>query len=148
MKNYIKFCIIGLTMGILLCGCKSDSHDPAFVLTDANFSEYVPDVPAYWIGQFSGGSGGSGANKQTWIEFDAELIPLFNPTFWGIKIDKVVFFFDGKEISSLSNAPYKVKYSVTNPSHGNHTLLAEIHVSGKTLSPHIMSVRKTLYNQY
>ena len=148
MNNYIKIFIFVFTCGFLFCSCESDSHDPAFVLTDSNFNQYVPKVPAYWIGQSSVGSATSGSQKETWIEFDLELKPLFNSTFWGIKIDKVVFLFDGEEISTKFKAPYTVKYSVNNPSYGIHTLKADIHVSSKTLSPHIITHRYDFNNKY
>ncbi|MDE6144702.1 MAG: hypothetical protein K2O38_03240 [Muribaculaceae bacterium] len=140
MKHLTKYITFLSVLCLMSSGCESDNHDPEFMLTDSNFQQYTPKTAGYFIG--------SSSISTYQLQFDYELKPIFDPNQWDIKIDQVVFFVDGTQISSLTQKPYKVKYSISNPAHGNHTVLAQIHVSGKNLSSKTIDVSHVIYNRF
>lgn len=138
MKNKIQATIIfcGFFLTCLFTSCEDIQQEEEFELT-GNVSQYFPSYCVNLEGSYSWGSDN---------HFQMTMKPnfYFDPSEWGLKIDKVKYYIDDVYYKTETQSPYKIEYESKNWEAGAHNLRADITISGEKIETFVLQCTKSL----
>ncbi len=120
-----------------LTSCDNDPHDPDIELS-GNVEKYFP---SYCV-QF--GASYSFSNKS--FSLTGEPRFYFEPSEWGIKVDKVEYYLDEEYLQTETVSPYAIEYKSSDWKVGAHTFRADITLSGKNIETFVLQCKKVVDN--
>lgn len=134
---HILYVVFVLFAGVSLTSCESDPHDPDIELS-GNVEKYFP---SYCVNLSVSHNMG---NK--YFHMTAEPRFFFDPSEWGIVIDKVDYYVDDTFIKTETKSPYSVEYESNDWYIGAHNIRADITISGKNIETFVLQATKVIDN--
>lgn len=139
MAKYIH--ILYLIVGILTCStltsCEKDPHDPDIELS-GNIEKYFPSYCVDLSVSYSM------SNRH--FKMIAEPHFYFDPSEWGIVIEKIDYFVDDIYIKTETETPFSVEYESNDWSIGAHAVRADITFTGDNIETFVFQATKIIDN--
>lgn len=135
--KYNYLILLSVILACTIASCKNDPHDPDIELS-GNVEKYFP---SYCV-QF--GASYSFSNKSFYLTGEPRFY--FEPSEWGIKVDKVDYYLDDVYLQTETVRPYSIEYKSSDWKVGPHTFRADITLSSKNIETFVLQCKKVVDN--
>lgn len=133
----IYYAIVFVFTSLYFVSCDNDPHDPDIELS-GNVSKYFPSYCVDLSVTYS--------MSNMYFHMKAEPRFFFNPSEWGIVVEKVDYYVDGVYIKTETQSPYTVEYESSDWYTGTHDIRADITISGSKIETFVLQTNEVIEN--